>query len=448
MNNISSGQSKAKKYFIVTYGCQMNVSDSEILAGHLEKMGFSAAKKEEDADIVIINTCAVREKAEEKVFSRLGMLRELKQKKPEMILALWGCMAQYEGIAQKVQERFNFIDLVSGPNALDRFPELLMKATSSDRTVTDLHLAGEREFLPVKRNDNFKAWIPISHGCNNYCSYCVVPYVRGPEISRLPENIINETKELISNGYKEITLLGQNVNSYGKDLQEKIDFADLLLKLDQLGNSIRLRFMTSHPRDFSEKIIRAIAEGKNICEHIHLPLQSGSDRILKKMNRGYNRDYYLKQIEKIRKIIPGSAITTDIIVGFPGEDEEDFASTVEMLERVRFDAAYIFVYSPRRGTRAASMENQVSKEVKRERIIQLNRQQKRITLEKNQSLLESIQEVLVEGKSKKDAEMFTGRTRTNKIVHFPCSKDLSGEFINIKIIEARAWNLIGIIDQR
>ncbi len=448
MNNISSGQSKEKKYFIATYGCQMNVSDSEVLAGYLERMGFSAAKNEEDADIVIINTCAVREKAEEKVFSRLGMLRELKQKKPDIILALWGCLAQYEGIAQKVKERFKFIDLVSGPNALDRFPELLKEATSSDKTVTDLDLSGEREFLPAKRNDDFKAWVPISHGCNNYCSYCVVPYVRGPEISRLPENIINEIKKLISNGYKEITVLGQNVNSYGKDLQQNIDFADLMLKLDQLGDSIRLRFMTSHPRDFSEKIIRAIAEGKNICEHIHLPLQSGSDRILKKMNRGYNRDYYLEQIEKIRKIIPGSSITTDIIVGFPGENEEDFAQTVEMLERVRFDAAYIFVYSPRRGTKAAGMENQVFKEVKRKRIIQLNRQQKRITLEKNQPLLGSIQEVLVEGKSKKNAEMFTGRTRTNKIVHFSCTEDLSGKFINIKIIETRAWNLIGIIDQR
>jgi len=448
MYDLSMEKSKAgKKYLIFTYGCQMNVSDSEVLAGYLEGMGYSVAKNEEEADILIINTCAIRKKAEEKVYSRLGMLRELKRNKPGMIIALWGCLAQHEGIARKIKERFKFIDLVSGPNALGRFPELLEKAGSSEKTVFDLNLSGERESLPVKRNNGFKAWVPISHGCNNFCSYCVVPYVRGPEISRLPENIINETKELIKNGFKEVTMLGQNVNSYGKDLKQKIDFADLLRKLDQLdNNSLRIRFMTSHPKDFSEKVIRAIAEGKNICEHIHLPLQSGSDRVLKEMNRGYNREFYWKIIEKIRKIIPNSSITTDIIVGFPGEDEEDFALTMEMVERVRFDAAFTFIYSPRKGTKAAEMRNQVLPEVKRERIIKLNKKQNRINLEKNQSLLGSIQEVLVEGKSKTDTDMYTGRTRTNKIVHFPCTENLTGKFINIKIKEIRTWNLIGIID--
>ncbi len=448
MYDLSMEKSKAeRKYLILTYGCQMNVSDSEVLAGYLEGMGYSAVKNEEEADILIINTCAIRKKAEEKVYSRLGMLRELKKNKPGMIIALWGCLAQHEGIARKIKERFKFIDLVSGPNALERFPELLEKAGSAGKTVFDLNLLGERESLPVKRNDGFKAWVPISHGCNNFCSYCVVPYVRGPEISRLPEKILNETKELIKNGFKEVTLLGQNVNSYGKDLKQKIDFADLLRTLDQLdNNSLRIRFMTSHPKDFSEKVIRTIAEGKNICEHIHLPLQSGSDRILKEMNRRYNREFYWKIIEKIRTIIPNSSITTDIIVGFPGEDEEDFALTMEMVERVRFDAAFTFIYSPRKGTKAAEKRNQVLPEVKRERIIKLNKKQNRINLEKNQSLLGSIQEVLVEGKSKTDINMYTGRTRTNKIVHFPCTENLTGKFINIKIKEIRTWNLIGIID--
>lgn len=445
-NSSAKEQSKEKKYFIVTYGCQMNVYDSEVLAGHLEKLGYSAAKNEEKADVLIINTCAVRKKAEEKVLSRLGMLRELKKRKPDMIIALWGCMVQQEGAAKKIKERFKFIDLVSGPNALGRFSELLETAGSSEQTVFDLNLSGERESLPIKRAISFKAWVPISHGCNNFCSYCIVPYVRGPEKSRLPENVIAEVKELAQSGIKEITLLGQNVNSYGKDLQQKIDFADLLCKLDQLNNSLRIRFMTSHPRDFSEKTVRAIAEGKNICEHIHLPLQSGSDRILIEMNRGYTRSYYLELIDMIRKMIPGSSITTDIIVGFPGEDEEDFAMTMELMARARFDAAYIFVYSPRQGTKAAGMKNQVPAGVKRERVIQLNDLQNGIVLEKNRLLLGSIQEILVEGKSKTDKNMFTGRTRTNKIVHFPCSDNLIGKFVNVRIEEARAWNLIGIIN--
>ncbi len=445
-NSGTEKEGNVKKYYIATYGCQMNVYDSEVLAGHLEDMGYSAAYQEEEADVLIINTCAVRKKAEEKVFSRLGSLRELKKSKPAMIIVLWGCMVQQEGVARKIRGRFKFIDLVSGPNALERFPELFEKAGSSEQTVFDLDLSGGRESLPAKRADNFKAWVPISHGCNNYCSYCIVPYVRGPEISRLPEKIIDEVGGLIKSGFKEITLLGQNVNSYGKDLSQKRDFADLLGDLDCLGSQLRIRFMTSHPKDLSPKSVRVIAQGRNICEHIHLPVQSGSDHILKKMNRGYTRHYYLGLIDMIRKEIPVSSITTDIIVGFPGESEEDFAQSRDLLEKVRFDSVFIFAYSPRQGTKAAGMPGQIAPKIKKERIMQLNELQSRIALEKNRELVGSIQEVLVEGKSKTDAAMFTGRTRTNKIVHFPSAEDCLGKFINIRIEEARAWNLIGEID--
>ncbi|MGI5881862.1 MAG: tRNA (N6-isopentenyl adenosine(37)-C2)-methylthiotransferase MiaB [Dethiobacteria bacterium] len=442
-----------KRYYIATYGCQMNVYDSEVLAGHLESMGYHAASSEDEADVLIINTCAVRKKAEEKVFSRLGTIRELKKSRPQMIVALWGCMAQRETVVQRIKRRFKFVDLVSGPNALERFPALLEKAATAKETVFDLDLAGGKESLPIKRAEGFKAWIPISHGCNNYCSYCVVPYVRGPEISRLPENIINEVDELANCGFKEITLLGQNVNSYGKDLKQKIDFADLLLHLDhrlinRSDNPPRIRFMTSHPKDLSEKSVRVIAEGRNICEHIHLPIQSGSDELLKKMNRGYTRDYYLGLVDMIREAIPGSSITTDLIVGFPGENEEDFALTIDLMAKVRFDAAFIFAYSPRQGTRAAGMPGQVAAKIKKKRIVQLNELQNRIGLEKNQGLVGSIQEVLVEGQSKTNKNMFTGRTRTNKIVHFPSAADCLGEFIDIRIEEARGWNLIGAIDRR
>ena len=439
------------KYNILTYGCQMNVYDSEVLAGHLEGMGYRAAGDGEAADVLILNTCAVRKKAEDKVFSRLGMVRELKKNNPQMIVVLWGCMAQQKGMAALLKGRFKFIDLICGPNSLERFPELLerVRVRNFKKTLVDLEMSGERESFPVKRTEGVKAWVPISHGCNNFCSYCVVPYVRGPEISRKPENIIKEIEELINTGYKEITLLGQNVNSYGKDLHGEYSFAYLLRRLEGMADFLRIRFMTSHPRDFSPEIIRAIAESKNVCEHIHLPLQSGSDRILKDMNRGYTRDYYLGLIDKIREMIPESSITTDIIVGFPGEEEEDYNLTLEIMNKVRFDAAYTFVYSPRKGTKAAEMKNQISAEIKKKRITRLNTVQNQIVLEKNEPLVGSVQEILVEGMSKTDEQMYIGRTRTNKIVHFPLadnsSEDLTGKFVNIKIQEAGPWSLSGII---
>lgn len=436
-------KSKTPKYMILTHGCQMNVYDSEVLSGHLQNMGYTPTVKEDEADILIINTCAVRKKAEEKVFSRLGKLRQLKKKKPEMIMVLWGCMVQQENIAKKIKEKFGFIDLIGGTHSLGRFPDLLEKARTSSRTVLDLETTGERENLPIKRGHKIKALVPISYGCSNFCSYCIVPYVRGPEISRPPQNIIHEVKELVDEGYKEITLLGQNVNSYGRGLEQKIDFADLLLVLDRLEGKFLIRYMTSHPRDFSEKIIRTIQEGQKICEHFHLPLQSGSNNVLKLMNRGYSREYYLELVTKIREMVKNSSITTDIIVGFPGEEERDFEDTVDMLEKVRFDAAYIFVYSPRKGTKAAEMEDQVPADVKKRRIVLINEIQSRISLEINQQLLGTEQLVLVEGKSKTDTNFYTGRTRTNKIVHFSTKKNLLGMFVNVEIIGAKSWTLTG-----
>jgi tRNA-2-methylthio-N6-dimethylallyladenosine synthase len=437
------GNDGTKKYHILTYGCQMNVYDSEVLSGYLENMGYDHTEKEEEADVLIINTCAVRKKAEEKVFSRLGKLRPLKEKNPGMLMVLWGCMVQQESAAQKVKEKYGFVDLVAGTHSLGRFPDLLEKARVSPRTILDLETEEEREDLPIKRGHKAKAWVPISHGCNNFCSYCVVPYVRGPEKSRPLQKILNEVKELVDNGYKEITLLGQNVNSYGKDLDQEMDFADLLNILDHLEGRFQIRYMTSHPRDFSEKIIRTIQHSQKICEHFHLPLQSGSNNVLKLMNRGYSREYYLGLVEKIRVLVQNSSVTTDIIVGFPGEEEKDFEDTLEMLEKVRFDAAYTFIYSPRKGTKATEMKGQVSSDIKKKRIVTLNEIQSRISMEINQQLLGTEQVVLVEGRSKTDPNVYTGRTRTNKIVHFSTNENLLGMFVNVEITAAKSWTLTG-----
>lgn len=430
-------------YYLETYGCQMNVYDSEVLAGYLENMGYLPALNEEDCDILIINTCAVRQKAEEKVFSRLGRLRFLKKTKPHLLIVLWGCMAQQKRVAQRILERFNFVDLVAGTHSLDRFPELLEKARYATRTVISIEDGGEREGFPVKRMHDIKAWVPISHGCNNFCTYCIVPYVRGPEKSRLPRTIIHEVEGLVKDGYKEITLLGQNVNSYGKDLDQNIDFADLLYTLDRLDGLALLRYMTSHPRDFNEKIIRTIRQGKKICEHIHLPLQSGSNKVLKMMNRGYTREYYLALAQKVADQIPSHSLTTDFIVGFPGEEKEDFEETLDMVEKIRFDAAFSFVYSPRPGTNAVDMKKQVAPEIKKKRIMLLNEIQNKISLEKNQQLLGTKQIVLVESRSKTDARVYTARTRTNKIVHFTSDKNLLGELLPVEITEAKPWTLTG-----
>ncbi|MGI6328215.1 MAG: tRNA (N6-isopentenyl adenosine(37)-C2)-methylthiotransferase MiaB [Dethiobacteria bacterium] len=432
-----------KKYFILTYGCQMNVFDSEVLSGHLEAMGYSPANSEEETDVLLINTCAVRQKAEEKVLSKLGRLRFLKKKNPEMLLVIWGCMVQQKEIAEQISSRYNFIDLIGGPHSLERFPKLIEKARTSSKTVIDINDEGERDHPQIKRGHDFKAWVPISHGCNNYCTYCIVPYVRGPERSRPAERIIQEVRELTKDGYKEITLLGQNVNSYGKDIKEGLDFADLLQRLDTIEGLARIRYMTSHPRDFSDKIIRTIEKSRKICEHFHLPVQSGSNKILKLMNRGYTREYYLELINKIKGRIEHCSITSDIIIGFPGEEEADYQDTLDLIQKVQFDAAYIFIYSPRKGTKAAEMQNQVDPEIKKDRIKRLNLIQSKISFDKNRQLLGTKQEILVEERSKTNPDMITGRTRTNKIVHLSSEGNLFGQLVDVEIVEAKSWTLTG-----
>lgn len=438
-----SDKSGKGKYLILTFGCQMNVYDSEIIAGHLENMGYAPAGTEAETDVLVINTCAVRKKAEEKVFSKLGRLQPLKRLKPGLIIALWGCMVQQENIARRIKEKYGFVDLVAGTNSLGRFPALLETARTSAKTVFDLQTEEEKENLPVKRGHHLKAWVPISHGCNNFCTYCIVPYVRGREKSRLPQNIINDVKKLIAEGYKEITLLGQNVNSYGKDLAGEFDFADLLCNLDHLAGEFQIRYLTSHPRDFSEKLIRTIQKSQKICEHFHLPVQSGSNNVLQLMNRGYTKEYYLELVQNIKARIPNSAITTDIIVGFPGEGDADFQDTLKLLETVRFDAAYTFIYSPRVGTRATRMQGQVPAGIKKERISALNEIQNRISREKNELLVGTEQLLLVEGKSKTNPQVYTGRTRTNKIVHFFTKENVLGKFVKVTITAAKSWTLAG-----
>ncbi len=435
------------RYYIETMGCQMNVHDSEVLAGHLEKLGCQETLSMEDADIYILNTCAVRKKAEEKVYSKLGKLKPLKDRKKEMLMILWGCLSQQEKTAQAMKTRFPFLDIIGGTHSLGRFPELLEKADSSKETILDLEEGAERENLPIKRGHSFKAWLPISFGCNNFCTYCVVPFVRGPEQSRPPDIILQQAENLARSGYKEITLLGQNVNSYGKDLETEIDFAKLLARLDPIPGLVMIRFMTSHPRDFSRELISVIQRGENICEHIHLPLQAGSNRILERMNRGYTKEAYTALVQAIRENIPGVSITTDLIVGFPGESEEDFQDTLNLVNTRRFDAAFTFIYSTRKGTKAAAMEGQIDPEIKKKRIMMLNERQNRISLETNQRLIGTRQSVLVEGTSKTDPQMFTGRTRTNKLVHFPADNDVLGKIIEVAITEAGAWSLKGAYRQ-
>ena len=435
------------KYHIITWGCQMNEHDSEKIAGMLEKMGHTPTKSYEEADIIVFNTCCVRENAELKVFSSIGNLKRLKNKNPNLVIAVCGCMVQQKHVAHKIHERFPFVDIVLGTHNTHRFPEILECVVSQDQRVIEIWDESKDivENIPAKRDSNIKAWVTISFGCNNFCSYCIVPYVRGRERSRKPQDIIKEVKKLAEEGFKEVTLLGQNVNSYGKDLSEEVRFSDLLYKVNEIPGIERIRFMTSHPKDLSDDLIKAIKECKKICEHIHLPVQSGSTSILKKMNRNYTKEHYLGLTEKIYREIPGVSITTDIIVGFPGETEEDFEDTLDVVERIRFDSAFTFMYSKRKGTPAAKMENQVPDEVKKERLQRLMDLQNRISKEKNMKLKDKIIEVLIEGYDSKK-NLLVGRTRTDKLVYFEGEpKRLSGKLVKVKITTPKTWTLEGVL---
>ena len=434
-----------RRYTISTFGCQMNENDSEKLAGMLESMGYSQTDKAEDCDLILFNTCCVRENAEQKVYGHLGALKALKTRRPEMIIAVCGCMMQQKEVVDHILEKYRHVDLIFGTHNLHRFPELLYKAISSDTAVVDISTSDGyiAEGMPIKREHGVKAWLTIMYGCNNFCSYCIVPYVRGRERSRRPSDILAEAKLLGRQGYKEITLLGQNVNSYGLDLKDGTSFAGLLHDLEDAQGIERIRFMTSHPKDLSDELISAMRDCSKVCEHLHLPVQAGSNRILAEMNRKYTREHYFELVEKLRDKLPDISLTTDIIVGFPGETEEDFEQTLDLVERVRFDYVYTFLYSKRTGTPAAKKSGQVDPETMKKRFDSLLHLQNSIGKEINDRLRGVQTEILVEGPSKNNINMMTGRTRTNKIVNFRGEADLTGRLVKVVIENAGTWSLDG-----
>lgn len=439
-----------KHYLIYTYGCQMNVHDSETIAGILEEMGYTATEKESEADIILLNTCAIRENAEEKVFGGLGRLKQLKVEKPELILGVCGCMSQEESVVNRILRNYQYVDLIFGTHNIHRLPQLLQNALFSKEMVVEVwSKEGDVvENLPKSRQDGLRAWVNIMYGCDKFCTYCIVPYTRGKERSRRPEDVLQEIRQLARQGYQEITLLGQNVNAYGKDFTDRnYRFADLMDDVRKIGIP-RVRFTTSHPRDFDDRLIEVLAKRGNLVEHIHLPVQSGSSQILKLMARKYDRESYLELVRKIRQAIPDVCLTTDIIVGFPNETEEQFQETLSLVKEVEYDSAFTFIYSPREGTPAAKMKDNVSMEEKKDRLQRLNQVVNEISRKKNEALRGQVVEVLVEGESKKNPEVLAGRTRTNKLVHFTGPKHLIGQFVHVRIDEPQTWTLKGsLVDQ-
>lgn len=438
---------KRKLAFVETYGCQQNKSDSEILSGMLCAMGYEMTTEKEIADIIIYNTCAVRENAELKVFGNLGALKNLKSKKENLIIGVCGCMMQQKEIADRIKKKYKHVDLVFGTHSLYYFPSLLAEVLKSHTRVIDVRDTDGAiaEDYPISREQGPCAWVSIMYGCNNFCTYCIVPYVRGRERSRDHDAIINEVKELAGNGCKEITLLGQNVNSYGNDIDDGIDFADLLALVCKVDGIERIRFMTSHPKDISDKLIKTMAENSKICNQLHLPLQAGSNRILKKMNRKYTAEKYLEIIQKVRTAIPDITLTTDIIVGFPGETNEDFEKTIDMLKEVRYDTIFSFIYSRRNGTPAAKMEDVLTDSEKKLNFNRMLEVQDKISREKNKALENKVLKVLIEGKSKNDPNVISGKTEGGKTVNIKAPKSYIGKIVNVKITEAKTWSLYGEI---
>ena len=436
-----------KLFCISTYGCQMNEEDSEKLSGMLKSQGYERTENKEEASIIIFNTCCVRENAENKVFGNLGQLKQLKKKNPNLVIAICGCMMQQVGMADKVLKTFPYVDIIFGTHNAHKFPEYLHRVLQEGVQVKEIlnKEEGIVEGLPIDRKSDVKAFVTIMYGCNNFCTYCIVPYVRGRERSRKSEDIIKEIEELVSQGYKEITLLGQNVNSYGKGLEEDIDFAGLLRKVNEVKGLERVRFMTSHPKDLSDDVIMAIKECDKLCEQVHLPVQSGSSRILKEMNRHYDREYYLDLVKKIKSEIPDVTLTTDIIIGFPGETEEDFLDTLSLCEEVGYDSAFTFIYSRRNHTPADKMENQIPDDIKHDRFNRLVEAINKKVVIKNKEYEGKVVEVLVEGPSKNDETKLTGRTINGKLVNFAGDEKLVGELVNLKIVRAQPFSLIGEI---
>jgi tRNA-2-methylthio-N6-dimethylallyladenosine synthase len=421
----------------------MNKCDSEVLASILSEHGYSYIDDFQEADVLLLNTCSVRDTAERKVLGRLERLKHLKAKRPDMILGVCGCMAQ--SWAKELLEKFPYIDIILGTSRLLELPDLIEKRLELKYPAIDvLESPYHDDDVPTVRESSVTAWVTIMHGCNNFCSYCIVPYVRGRERSRSSSSILQEIKSLGEKGYKEITLLGQNVNSYGLDSNESLDFADLLILIDKDSPGIeRIRFTTSHPKDVSSKLIDAIATLPKVCKQFHLPAQAGSNNVLAKMNRGYTREHYLNLIEKLREKVPGISITTDLIAGFPGETEEDFLDTLDLVRRAEFDIGFCFRYSPRRDTPAASMPDQLPEEVKMRRLYELLKIQDEISVNKNRAMTGTIHEILVEGRNPKDESQLLGRTDTNKIVFFKGETDLIGQITTVKIVDAGNWSLRG-----
>ena len=430
-------------YHILNYGCQMNESDAEHYAGQLLDLGYTYTPDYHEADVIIINTCCVRESAEKKILGKIGEMKQVKRNHPGSVLCVTGCMAQEWG--REMLKKYPQVDLLLGTAHVNSFSSILQNYLSShDRQglFDDLTVMPQEFEGSFVRKSSFAAWVPIMYGCNNFCSYCIVPYVRGRERSRQPEDIVKEVEEAVAQGYKEVTLLGQNVNSYGKD-HKRADFADLLKLVDAVPGIERVRFMTSHPKDLSDKVIAAIRDGKHLCEHIHLPVQYGSNKILKAMNRVYTVESYKDLVRRIRREIPNVALTTDLIVGFPGETDDDFRQMLDFLKEIRYDSAYTFIYSKRSGTPAATMENQVDDQLKHERLNHLMAVQNQISAEINEALKGTVQEIMVEGPSKNDDAIWNGRTRTNKLVLFPHNGEEPGDFIHVKITQPQTWVLKG-----
>ncbi len=438
------GLGEGKRYMIRTYGCQMNEHDSETMKGMLEAMGYTATEEKSKADVILLNTCAIRENAEDKVFGELGHLKTLKTERPNLMLGVCGCMSQEEGVVNRILSKHPHVDLIFGTHNIHRLPQLLNDSYFSKEMVVEVwSKEGDIvENLPKKR-EGMKAWVNIMYGCDKFCTYCIVPYTRGKERSRRPDDVIAEVRDLARQGFKEITLLGQNVNAYGKDFEDiRYGFGDLMDAIQKIDIP-RIRFTTSHPRDFDDRLIEVLAKGGNMVEHIHLPVQSGSSEVLKKMSRKYNRKQYLELVAKIKTAIPNVMLTTDIIVGFPGETEEQFQETMSLVQEVRFDSAYTFIYSPREGTPAAAMEDDIPADVKKERLQRLNECLAEIGREANEQLKGQVLEVLVEGESKTNPDILSGRTRTNKLVHFHGSKSFIGTFVQVKVTEPMTWYLKG-----
>ena len=435
-------------YCLTTFGCQMNEKQSEAVAGIMDEIGYHRQDNEE-ADVVIYNTCTVRENANLKVYGRLGHLHSLKDHNPDMKIILFGCMMQEQHVVDKIKKSYPFVNLVFGTHNIFKYAELFYEMLQSEQQIVDIWEGTDQivEDLPTERNYTFKSGVNIMFGCNNFCSYCIVPYVRGRERSREPKDIIREIEKLVADGVCEIMLLGQNVNSYGKTLDNPITFAELLREVNKIEGLKRIRFMTSHPKDLSDDLIMAIKECDKVCKHMHLPLQSGSSRVLKEMNRHYDKEKYLDEVKRLREQIPDIAITTDIIVGFPGETEEDFLETMDVVKRVRYDSAFTFIYSKRTGTRAATMENQVPDDVVKDRFDRLLKEVQTISSEKAKCYEGKVVPVLAEEMDDQKDGYVTGRMDNNSIVHFPGTEDMIGNIYNVKLDECRGFYYMGEIKE-